>query len=254
MMRPVYVLLTLAAVLLSSCRSSVKPDVVALVAEADSYNWPDPARYEKAVAAFETEDAASPPPKNAIVGIGSSSMRGWHKSIHEDLAPLTVIPRGFGGSDMYDVLAFVDRIVIPYEPRAVMLYEGDNDIAAGLPPEAVLAAFRAFAAKIHQALPQTRIYVLSVKPSISRWSMWPQMVETNELLKAECATDDRLHYIDIATPMLGEDGEPLPDIFLKDNLHMNRKGYDIWTETVRPVLMEHEVKHEGTMMAGAGGG
>jgi len=125
-----------------------------------------------------------------------------------------------------------------------MVYEGDNDIAAKIPPEGVLAAYRAMAAKIHAADPDTRIYVISIKPSISRWEMWPGMEAANALLKAECESDDRMHYIDVATPMLGSDGKPLPDIFLKDNLHMNRKGYDIWREAVRPVLMEHEARYE----------
>lgn len=202
-------------------------------------------RWEKAIKAYEEEDKVSPPPEGAIVGIGSSSMRLWRKRIHQDLAPLTVIPRGFGGSNMEDARYYADRIVIPYEPRAVILYEGDNDIATfKLSPKQVMNIFDAFVAKIHRALPQTRIYVISVKPSISRWNVWPQMEETNHLLKAACELNPLLTYIDVASPMLDENNQPLKDIFIQDNLHLNQKGYDIWSNAVKSVLIPNEAKYE----------
>jgi lysophospholipase L1-like esterase len=207
--------------------------------------YPPPERMEKPIINFETKDAQTPPPKGAIVAIGSSSMRGWHNTIQDDLAPLTIIPRGFGGSNMNEALYFADRIVIPYEPRAILLYEGDNDITyKNVSPEDVRNTFKAFVDKVHAALPETRIYVLSIKPSIRRWNFWPDMQTANSLLKAETDKDPRLHYIDIATPMLKEDGTPIPDIFKEDDLHMNSSGYEIWTQTVRPIIMSHEAKFE----------
>lgn len=221
------------------------PAVEATPAAAPSLKpWPRPERWEETIAAFEAEDAKQMPPQGAIVGIGSSSMRGWHKSIKADLAPLTVIPRGFGGSCMNDALHYVDRMVIKYRPRAVVLYEGDNDIAGGWTKEQILEAFRAFTARIHAELPETRIYFISIKPSISRWDKWPAMKEANALLAAECARDPRLTYIDVATPMLGADGTPKPEIFLSDNLHMKPEGYAIWTAAVKPVLEAKELKFE----------
>jgi len=221
------------------------PLVAEVVAEAPKLKpWPDPARFEKQIAEFEAADAQQMPPEGAIVAIGSSSMRGWHKSIKADLAPLTVIPRGFGGSCMNDALHYVDRIVIKYRPRAVLLYEGDNDIAGNWTKEQIVEAFRAFQQRIHAELPETRIYVISIKPSVSRWSMWPRMAEANEALKAECAKDKRMTYIDVATPMLGANGEPKPEIFLNDNLHMKPEGYAIWTQAVKPVLDAAELKYE----------
>lgn len=205
----------------------------------------DPQRWEKAIQAFESEDRKAPPPEGAIVGIGSSSMFFWHAAIHKDLSPLTIIPRGFGGSTMEDARYYADRIVIPYRPRAVVLYEGDNDIGAfQLSPERILEIFNGFVAKIHDALPQTRIYVISIKPSIARWNVWPQMQETNRLLKAACESSALLTYIDVASPMLDENRRPRKDIFVEDKLHLNEKGYQIWTKAIRSILIPGEVEYE----------
>jgi lysophospholipase L1-like esterase len=206
--------------------------------------YPGPERFEEAIQKFEAEDRDNPPPTGAIVCTGSSSMRGWHENIKEDLAPLTLIPRGFGGSNMNDALHYAERIMIKYAPRAIVLYEGDNDIAQKIPPQNVVGTFRLFVNKIHSKLPDCRIYVLSVKPSISRWSMWPAMKETNRLLKEECLKKELLTFVDVASPMLNDEGEPVRDLFLEDNLHMNRKGYILWRDILRPVLIEKELSEE----------
>lgn len=216
----------------------VEPDLTHL---AETYNWPKPDRWEKYIVAFEQEGEQ---PQGAIVAVGSSSMRGWHKNIDEDLEPLTIIKRGFGGSYMNDVLFNADRIILPYNPRAVLLYEGDNDIARGIAPEGVLEAFKALQYKIHSANPEIRIYMMSIKPSMNRWKFWPKMQEANELLKAEAEKDSRITYIDIATPMMIGTSRPRPDIFLNDELHMNRKGYEIWAKTVTEAIMENELEFE----------
>lgn len=208
------------------------------------WSWPDPIRYEAEIQKFEADDAASRYKANSIVATGSSSMRGWHRSIQDDLAPLSIIPRGFGGSNMNDVLYFADRLITKHNPRAVMLYEGDNDVARGIPAEEILTKYEALQEIIHANNPETRIYILAVKPSPSRWDKWPQMQETNKLFQEAADNDERITYIDIATPMLGPDGQPLPDIYLKDQLHMNRKGYDIWTKAVGEVLIPAEQSYE----------
>ena len=213
----------------------------ALTAAAE---YPDPERFRPAIDAFLAADAESPPPKGAIVATGSSSMRGWHGRIADDLAPLTIVRRGFGGSNMKDVRHFLDELVLRHEPRAVLLYEGDNDAAAGATSEQILVHFDAIAAGIHKLLPRTRIYILAVKPSIRRWNLWEAMSATNALLADRADADERVTFIDIASPMLGEDGTPLPEIFVADNLHMNGAGYDIWRDAVRPVLVDAEVGHE----------
>ena len=204
----------------------------------------DPTRFEEAILAFEAEAKATMPPESAIVVTGSSSILRW-QSMTADLAPLTVIPRGFGGSAMADVLHFVDRLVIPYKPRAVVIYEGDNDTGVfGVPPLTIASELQQIVSKIHAALPQTRVYVMSVKPSPGRREMWDKAQETNELYKEVVARNDLLTYIDVATPLLRANGEVMDDIFIDDGLHLNEKGTRIWASTVKAVLMAGEAQYE----------
>lgn len=204
----------------------------------------DPARWEDVMRAFAAEDAASPPPANAIVFTGSSSVGLW-RTVHEDMAPLTVINRGFGGSTMGDAVYWVDTLVLQYRPRAVVLYEGDNDIGQyDGTPEEVLKGFRTFVSRIHAELPEARIYFLAIKPSILRWGLWSAMRRANDLIRAFCETRPELHFIDVASPMLDEQGQPRADILEADDLHLNSRGYDLWATVVRPILLEHERVYE----------
>ena len=216
--------------------------LAALATAATEY--PDPERYREAIDAFLAAESKTPSPKGAVVATGSSSMRGWHRRIAQDLAPLTVIPRGFGGSNMADVVHFVDDLVLRHQPRAVLLYEGDNDAAVGAKPEDILAHFDAFVDAIHDRQPEVRIYVLAVKPSIARWHLQDVMSATNQGFEERAATDPRIAFIDIATPMLNEDGKPKEGIFVADGLHMNAAGYDIWRDVVRAVLVAAEAGFE----------
>ena len=219
---------------------------VALLAANAVYaaEYADPERFRGAIDAFQAAEAESVPARGAVVATGSSSMRGWHGRIADDLAPLTIIPRGFGGSNMHDVRHFLNELVLRHEPRAVLLYEGDNDVAAGLAPEQILAEFDAIDAAIAERLPETRIYILAVKPSIARWGALAHHGRHERPVQGRADNDPRLTYIDIATPMLGEDGKPLAEIFIADMLHMNGLGYDIWRDAVRGVLVEAERAYE----------
>lgn len=214
--------------------------LVAPLALAGSVEYPDPERFRPAIDAFLAAEAETPPPRGAIVAVGSSSMRGWHRRMAEDLAPLRLIPRGFGGSNMADALHFVDELVLRHEPRAVLLYEGDNDAALGASSERILADFDAFKNAIHQRLPEVRVYVLAIKPSLARWQLWDVMQAANAALAQRAEADPRIVFIDVATPMLDADGRPRADIFVADGLHMNDAGYDIWRDAVRPVLLAGE--------------
>ncbi|HIE94221.1 MAG TPA: hypothetical protein EYQ83_15680, partial [Acidobacteria bacterium] len=156
-------------------------------------------RWDAAIQAFD-DDAANRP-QGAIVLTGSSSFARW-RTMEADLAPLTVVPRGFGGSKMSDVLQYVDRLVLPYKPRAVAIYEGDNDSFGGVPPETVASELKQIIAKIHAALPDTRVYVLSVKPSLARVSVWDTAQATTALYEKIVASDERVHFIDVASPFL----------------------------------------------------
>ncbi|VGO20696.1 SGNH/GDSL hydrolase family protein [Pontiella sulfatireligans] len=208
-----------------------------------------PERFEKAIQSFEATDEKQPPPQGAIVCVGSSSMRKW-ETLQNDLTPLTVIPRGFGGSNMNDALHYADRIVLPYKPRAIVLYEGDNDIGQGISPLVIADTFRKFVEKVLGELPECRIYVLSIKPSIKRWQLWPKMQEANHLIEAECDKDARLTYVDIASGMMDDKGKPLKNLFEEDDLHMTRDGYVIWRDKLSPILMKTELQYESRKSSG----
>jgi len=199
---------------------------------------PDPTQWSAVMRAFEIGDIECPPPPNEIVFIGSSSIALW-KTIGKDIAPLRVINRGFGGSTMGDAVYWLDAIALKYHPRAVVVYEGDNDTAAGSTPEEVLINFERLISRLHAASSHTRVYFLAIKPSILRWSHWSQMARANQLIRARCEQESRCHFIDVASPMIDQ-GRPREDIFAPDKLHMNAKGYDLWTSIIRPALLERE--------------
>lgn len=196
-------------------------------------------KWEPAIRDFERADQAHPPTPGMIVFTGSSSIRRW-ETLAEEMAPLGVINRGFGGAQLDDVDLYARRIVIPYKPRAVVLYAGDNDLAEGSSktPETVLHEFQQFVQIVHEALPQTLIYYISIKPSTLRWAQWPQMKAANELIAAYIRTQPRTQYIDIAPPMLKADGTPRRELLAADGLHPTPECYRLWTSIIKPVLMK----------------
>ena len=221
-------------------------------AQALAQELPDPTRFEKDILAFEAKDKESPPPANAIVLTGSSSIMLWNADAPADLAPLTVISRGFGGSVMNDALHYIDRVALNYKPRAVLLYEGDNDTGRNnIPTEMIISQLQQIIARIHAELPEARIYVLSVKPSVSREATWPAALEVNKRYQEVAAADPLIHYIDVATPFMKADGTVMTDIFRADDLHLNDKGYDIWAAAVKEVLMKYEAQFETQHAPGA---
>ncbi|MEX2400983.1 MAG: SGNH/GDSL hydrolase family protein [Rhodothermales bacterium] len=193
------------------------------------------ARWEADIRAFEAADAATPPEPGGVLFVGSSSIRMW-TTLSEDFEGMNVLNRGFGGSQMTDVIHYAHRIVVPYAPRLIVLYEGDNDVAAGKSPEEVFRDYLRFVALARNQLPDSRIAFIAVKPSLARWNLAPEMQRVNRLVESHAANHAYLDYIDVWEPMLGENGEPMPDLFLDDGLHMNERGYAIWTEAVAPFV------------------
>lgn len=192
-------------------------------------------RWQKDMQAFEKQDQEKPLPEHPIIFTGSSSIRMW-KSLADDFPSLSVVNRGFGGSEVFDAVTYADVLVLKHHPRQVVMYSGSNDINAGKTPQRVLADFKTFVALVHAALPGCRISYISNAPNPKRWSLVDQMREANRLVEEFTRTDKRLEYINTHDAMLGSDGMPKPDIFLDDNLHMNAKGYAIWKEIVGPHL------------------
>lgn len=193
-----------------------------------------PKRWESSIAKFEAEDQEHPPAEGGIMLLGSSSIRMW--DVEKWFPGLPVVNRGFGGSQIADSLFYVERIVVPRKPRVIVFYAGDNDIGAGKTPEQVFADYEAFVAKVHEHLPATKVAYVAIKPSIKRWNLVESMRRTNQMVKDLSSKDELLEYIDVDTPMIGPDGQPRKELFLKDGLHMTDAGYRIWTDLVMPYV------------------
>lgn len=193
------------------------------------------AKWEKEIAAYEAADRANPPAKGGVVFVGSSSIRLW-KTLAQDFPGHHVLNRGFGGSQLADSVHFADRIVIPYEPRMIVMYAGGNDINAGKSPETILADFKAFAAKVRERLPDTVIAYISIAGNPKRWAQVEKVKAANGMIEEFIKTQPKMKFINVFPHMLGSDGLPKPEIFVKDRLHMNAEGYKIWREVVGPHL------------------
>jgi lysophospholipase L1-like esterase len=192
-------------------------------------------RWEPTIAAFEATDRTTPPPKDEIVFVGSSTIRLW--DLAKSFPDLKTVNRGFGGSEMDDATRYAERIVVPHQPRVVVVYSGDNDIGGGTTSEQVVVNFERFVRAVHTKLPQTRIVIIGIKPSLLRWTQVDRMRAANAMLRAYCERDDRLAFVDVDQAMLGWDEKPRKELFVSDGLHLTPAGYEILTMLVRPFLV-----------------
>jgi lysophospholipase L1-like esterase len=229
-----------SACLLKSMRSLRSPGLplrtaitAALLLGASLFAAPE--KWAAEINKYTQADAIKAPARDAVVFVGSSSIRKW-TSLATDFPGITTINRGFGGSELSDSVFYADRIVIPYAPRLVVVYAGENDLQAGKSAEALLADFQAFCAKIHPALPKTKIIFLAVKESPSRAKIRDKVLLANQLIAAACAQDPRRTFVDVATPMLDAAGKTRPELFIADQLHLQPAGYAIWTQVLAPYL------------------
>ncbi|APG03636.1 hypothetical protein BJI69_06760 [Luteibacter rhizovicinus DSM 16549] len=209
----------------------------ALAKEADHDRW------NADIQAFEASDKANPPPANAVLFIGSSSIRFW-KTLPTDFPGYRVINRGFGGSDLDDSTAFAERIVEPYHPAALVMYAGDNDLQGGDSPEQVRDDFAAFVGKVRQAQPHLPIAFIAIKPSVARIALLPQILQADKLIRDWAMTQSNVAFLDVVPAMLDAQGQPKPDLFIDDGLHMTAKGYALWVAQVKPWLAEHAMAAE----------
>jgi hypothetical protein len=191
-------------------------------------------RWENDIQAMERK--ASKAPKNPILFVGSSSIRGWN--LTQYFPDLPVLNHGFGGSEYFDAVCYADRIIFPFRPCAIVLYDGDNDIANGKSPEWVLADLKTLVHMIHHALPETPVIVLSIKISLSRWDKHEEMEKANELMAEFAAQTAGVTYLDMNTPLLDKEDKPNDQYFREDRLHLNHEGYTVWTSILRPILEE----------------
>lgn len=199
------------------------------ISAQDSTHW------EKDIAAFETADVASKPAKGGILFTGSSSIRLW-ETLANDFPDHSVINRGFGGACLYDVVHFFDRIVTPYAPKCVVLFAGTNDIASGRTPAQVAEDFLRFTQKMQEKVPGVPLLYISITSSPSRWEQRDKVVESNALIQKIIPNVKGATFVEFQSKLLGTDGQPRPELFVEDRLHLSAEGYRILAETLRPLL------------------
>jgi lysophospholipase L1-like esterase len=218
----------LALLFLSACATNATlPDL------ATTTPGKSPA-FDEAIAAFAADDAEAMPPACATLFVGSSSIRFW-RSLKEDFPDRDVINRGFGGSTIWEVNHYFDRVVAPYRPKEIVFYAGENDLNAGRTPAQAYADFVQFMRLKEKALGATPVWYIAAKPSKLRVDQFEQQSTLNASVDALAATRDDLAYIDIVGAMLKPDGTP-KDIYVEDNLHMTPEGYALWTPIVDAAL------------------
>jgi lysophospholipase L1-like esterase len=197
----------------------------------------DPTRFEADIQAFESLDRVSPPPADPVLFTGSSSVRMW-TNVAAVFPDYPVMNRGFGGSYMSDLLYYFDRVVAVYDPALVLVYEGDNDLSGGKSVDVVYAEYVEFLARVKKQLPRADVAFIAVKPSPSRAAYLEPMRQLNLRLEALAKDDPDLWFIDVFTPMLDGAGQPRPELFGSDMLHMNATGYALWQNIVGAMLEE----------------
>jgi len=198
-----------------------------------------PLVWEEAVSALESKTRNLHAPGQAVVFIGSSSIRLWD-TLEEDMSPIPVIQHGFGGAKLNAIVHYAERLVSAYRPRAVVVFAGTNDIdpAASKAPEVLLASYQAFVQKVRSKQPELPIFYIGITPSPRRWAVWPIAQSTNRLIENWSKADPNLHFIDTSAALLGSNGEPNRDNYFFDGLHLSKRGYGIWREIIRQRLLD----------------
>ena len=189
--------------------------------------------FEPEILAYEKSDKDAHPPEGAILFTGASSIRMW-TSLAKDFPGLTVINRGFGGSQLSDSIYFADRISIHYKPQTIIIQAGGNDINAGKSPEQVLTDFKTYVAKVRAALQDVKIIFLSLNPSPQRWEQRDKQQQANKLVREYIATGKSLTYVDLWSDSIGPDGMPKPELYVDDKLHPSTSGYSLRTRLLLP--------------------
>jgi lysophospholipase L1-like esterase len=194
-----------------------------------------PIRFQSEIDRFKSDTTDYTQTKDLILFTGSSTIRMW-STLKEDFPDRNVLNRGFGGSTMSELLYYADTLIIPYRPKVIFIYEGDNDLASGTPPGEILESAKKLVEKIRKHLPRTTICFFAAKPSLARWNLRESYLELNRMLNGLTREYKRVFFLDTWNPMLTPDGNVMNDLFVADGLHMNRKGYDIWKAIVNHFL------------------
>jgi len=191
-------------------------------------------RWASALANFDAADRASPPPQGQVLFLGSSTIVNWDTA--KAFPEIRTINRGVWSASLAETLQRIDRLVLPYAPRLIVLYAGDNDLNGGATSEQVAVQFEKFTTAVQATLPDTRIVFIGLKPSIQRWPQIYRYRLANTIIREYCAHDDRLAFMDVDGPMMGWDEKPRKELFVEDGLHLSAQGYALWNVLLRPFL------------------
>jgi len=188
---------------------------------------------------FKTQDSLNQSPANPVLFVGSSSFRLW-SNLQEAFKGYPVLNRGFGGSSLADVIRYADDIIFPYQPKQIVIYAGENDIASDTVDSRMVAErFKTLFNLIRQKLPAVPIVFVSMKPSPSREKYLPVIKQANQIIKNFLWQQGNTNYIDVYSRMLDANGKPRPELFKEDMLHMKPEGYEIWQESLQPYLLKN---------------
>jgi lysophospholipase L1-like esterase len=196
------------------------------------------APFQDEITAFKKQDNIHPPPASPILFVGSSSFRKW-TDVQSAFPGYPIINRGFGGSSFPDVLRYAGDIIFPYKPKQIVIYCGDNDLAASdtVTAQVVYARFLQLYRAIRSRMNKVDILYVSIKPSPSREKLMPRMEEANRLIGDFLHKQSHAAFADVYHKMLNSEGHPMEDLFVDDKLHMNPKGYAIWQKVIQPYLI-----------------
>ncbi len=192
-------------------------------------------RFAEQIEAYLKADATNPPPSGGILFVGSSIFRLW-KKLPQQMAPLPVINRAFGGSRTDEQLFYLDKIVLPYQPKIIVYYCGSNDINVNAQAEHIATRFKQFAERVHAALPKTRIYFVSINRAPQKMDNWKVVDDANALIKSYCIAAKGLGYIDVNRVLFDKRRQPRYDLYLPDKLHFVDKAYELFTPIIKPVI------------------
>lgn len=176
-----------------------------------------------------------------VLFYGSSSFRFWEASeytsfkgpfLQEALALSDAVNLGFGGATIQACVYLFERIIVPFRPRALLVYAGDNDLALGSTVAEIVNGYRYLIAKTRHYCGPIPITVLSIKPSPAYHSNLNKIVEANSMISEVVASQADCYFLDVFHPMMNGE-QPDRSFFEADGIHMNAKGYQLWAEVLR---------------------
>ena len=204
--------------------------------------------FEKEILNLEQLDFKKIADKNDLLFIGSSSIRLWN-DIENDMLPYSSVKRGYGGAHYYDLIHFTERLITNHSPKAILIFvandiTGSNDVFKtnnDLSPEEVKKLFKYCYKSIRKIHKQVPVFVIETTPTPSRWDVWDKISEANDLINSYCESKLNLHFITTRDKFIDDNSLPIKSFFISDELHLNKKGYKLWSEIIKEKLIEIKI-------------